>query len=314
MTSWLQQRKARQKASDPEDSKVKARAFDYVRVASLEAARAAFTACAGEARYLAGGQSLLAALNLRLDAPGLLIDIAHIPALEGVALDGDSLRIGALTRHSEILTSPLVAAHAPLFAAAAAYVAHPAIRNKGTMGGSLALADPASEFPASALCLDASIEIAGQNGLRRVAARDFFQGLYETDLTPGDIVTALLVPVRAPSHVFFFDELARRRGDYAMAGLAARAEVDGGRCRSINLSFFAVAPSPVRARHVEEFLAGKVLDEASIEAAKMALATDLAPEDDAQISGATRLHLAKVLLARALRNVRRQSIEMEGRA
>ncbi len=288
---------------------MKARAFDYARAASLETARAAFAQCAGEARYLAGGQSLLAALNLRLDAPDLLIDIAHIPGLEGVAREGDHLRIGALTRHADVLSSPLVATHAPLLAAAAAHVAHPAIRNKGTMGGSLALADPASEFPAVALCLDASIEIVGADGIRRVAARDFFRDLYETALRPGDIVSALLVPVIKPGVVFFFDELARRRGDYAMVGLAAQAMIAEGRVETIGLSFLAVGPKPLRARHVEDSLVGRELTQATIAAARKALAADLAPEDDAQVSAAMRMHLAAVLLGRGLAELGRRALE-----
>ena len=164
---------------------MKARAFDYQRVHTVEAALAAHTACRGEARFLAGGQSLLPVLNLRLDAPDLLIDIAHIAGLRGIVLQAGTLRIGALTRHNEVLRSSLIAQHVPLLGQAAAFVAHPAIRNQGTIGGSIALADPASEFPACMRALDALIEITSPVGVRTVPADSFFHGLYQTGLAPG---------------------------------------------------------------------------------------------------------------------------------
>ena len=279
---------------------MKARAFDYTRASSLESAMAAYRDCAGEARYIAGGQSLLAALNLRLDAPDLLIDIAHIEALRGVDCSEGTLRIGALTRHAEILTSPLIARHVPLLAAAAAYVAHPAIRNKGTFGGSLALADPASEFPTVARALDAEIEITDADGIRRVAAADFFLGLYETALMPGEILSAVRFPLFQPEDRCYFHELARRRGDYAIVGLAAQARFDGPRVATMRLAFCSVSATPVRASETENRLAGQILDADTILAAQAGLGDDLEPDDDVQVAGTTRLHLAKVLLGRAL--------------
>jgi len=279
---------------------VKARAFSYFRASTIDEALAAHARCGGEARFIAGGQSLVPALALRLQAPQLLIDIAHIAELRGVSRQGDWLRIGALTRHREMLSEPLIGAHAPLLAAAAPHVAHPAIRNKGTLGGSVALADPASEFPAMVLAMGAEIEIVGPNGLRRVAADDYFIDLFETALAPGELLTAVHVPVTGPQHRFAFDELARRRGDYALVGCGMLAACEGSRIDRIRIAFFSVGNTPLRARRAEAALAGAVLDAARIAAAQAALDGDLSPPDDDQVPAPMRRHLARVLLGRLL--------------
>ncbi len=284
---------------------MKARAFDYVRAASVAEAVAAFRAHPGDASYLAGGQSLIPSLNLRLQAPDLLIDIGRIDALRGLELAGEELRIGALTRHNEILSSPLVARHVPLLALAAPWVAHPAIRNKGTLGGSLALADPASEFPAVALALGARIEISAGERTRLVAADEFFRDLYETAVEPGEIVIAARFPVAEPDMRFAFDELARRRGDFALIGLAAAARFEGARITQIRLVFLSAGPTPMRARDAEAAVAGSQLDDGAIAAAASALDGDLAEiPGEVQMSAETRLHLARVLLKRQLAALR----------
>ncbi|MCJ2050335.1 FAD binding domain-containing protein [Methylobacterium sp. J-070] len=279
---------------------MKARAFDYRRVASVAEALDAYAGCPGEARYLAGGQSLLPALNLRLDAPDLLIDIGRIDALRGIAVEGGALRIGALTRHAETLASDLIATHAPMLTEAAAYMAHPAIRNLGTMGGSLALADPASELPACMRALGAYIEITGPAGIRSVAADAFFRDLFETAIAPGEILSAVRVPLGRPNTRMRFDEIARRRGDYAMVGLAAHLVLAGDAVETARLAFCSVGPTPVRAPAAEAALAGRPLEPESIAAAKAALAGDLDPDDDDTLSAAARKHLAGVLLGRVL--------------
>jgi len=278
--------------------------FAYARAASVAEAVAAFRA-SGDARYLAGGQSLIPALNLRLQAPELLIDITHIAALRGIELRGDALRIGALTRHSEILASPLVAEAAPLLAAAAPWVAHPAIRNKGTLGGSLSLADPASEFPAVALALNARIELDDGERLRAVAADDFFRDLYETAAEPGEILTAVHVPAARPGQRFAFDELARRRGDFALAGIAIAGDFEGEIAARLRIAMFSVGPTPMRARGAEAALTGTRLADADIARAQAALGEDL-PDipGDAQTGAAARLHLARVLLKRQVARLR----------
>ena len=284
---------------------MKAGDFAYIRVKSVVEAVAAFKACDGEPRYLAGGQSLLPSMNLRLQAPTLLIDIARIESMRRIERRGDEIRVGALTRHAEILASSEIAGDVPLLAAAAPWVAHPAIRNKGTIGGSLALADPASEFPAVALALRARIELDDGERTRFVMAEDFFLDLYETAIEPGEILTAVWFPRASPDARFAFDELSRRRGDYALVGIAAAATFAGELIEDIRLVFFSVGPTPMRVRDAEAALRGKTLSDANIATCQAALAWDLADaSEDVQTSAATRRHLASVLLRRQLHRLR----------
>ncbi|MGK6316890.1 FAD binding domain-containing protein [Neorhizobium sp. DT-125] len=279
---------------------MKARAFEYVRPQSVEEALRAFADADGDAAYIAGGQSLVPALALRLQAPALLIDITRIGDLSGLDVVEDRLRIGATTRHFEILGSELVAKHAPLLAMAAPFVAHPAIRNKGTFGGSLALADPASEFPAMALALDAQIEIASLEGDRHVPVADFFLGLYETALQPGEMIRAVHVPLAGAKTRCAFDELARRRGDYALVGAGVNAEIDDGRIGRVRIAFLSVGPMPMRAKGAEEVLAGNRLTCEIVREAQDALSVDLNPSGDEGTPAEMRMHLARVLLGRLL--------------
>jgi aerobic carbon-monoxide dehydrogenase medium subunit len=279
---------------------MKAKAFSYSRARTVEEALAAHAQGGDEARFIAGGQSLVPALALRLQAPQLLIDITHIPELRGVRREGESLRIGALTRHCEMLSEPLIAEFAPLLRAAAPFVAHPAIRNRGTLGGSIALADPASEFPAMVLALGAEIEIAGPSGSRRVKADDFFLDLFETALAPGELLTAVYVPLFKTNQRIAFDELARRRGDYALAGCGMIASCDGERIDDIRIALFSVGNVPTRAENAEAALNGFALDAARIAVAQRALDADLDPPDSDEVPPAMRLHLARVLLGRLL--------------
>jgi carbon-monoxide dehydrogenase medium subunit len=279
---------------------VKARAFSYFRASTIEQALDAHARAGDDARFIAGGQSLVPALSLRLQAPRLLIDITHIAELRGIRREGDFLRIGALTRHCEMLSEPLIAEFAPLLRAAAPFVAHPAIRNRGTFGGSVALADPASEFPAMTLALDAEIEISGRSGSRRVKADDFFIDLFETALQPGELITAIHVPLFRNNQRFAFDELARRRGDYALVGCGMLATCAGDRIDDIRIAFFSVGNTPTRVRSVESALIGCQLDAARIASAQAALESDLAPPESDEVPPAMRLHLARVLLGRLL--------------
>ena len=262
----------------------------------------AFEALEGdEAIILAGGQSLMAMLNFRLSSPALLVDINGLGELKGISVADGRLRIGALTRHSAIERSPEVAEHAPLIAEAMPHVAHPAIRNRGTIGGSIALADPAAELPACVLALDGRIEIASAKGKRTVAAADFFRGIYETDLAPGELVTAVEVPVIAPPYRSAFAELARRPGDYAMVGLAIHGRVDGGVLSDVRLVFFGIGATPVNAATAAGALEGRRLDGAAESDLRDALGEDLEPFDGIDCSGATKLHLARELAARTLK-------------
>jgi len=228
------------------------------------------------AKILAGGQSLIPSLNMRLSSPELLVDITGLPGLSKIELFKETARIGALTTHAQIEASAEIAKQVPLLAAAARHVAHPAIRNRGTLGGSLALADPAAEYPACAVALQASIVVAGRKGERRVKADDFFKGLFETDLKPGEILVAVEFPTGGRSAFF---ELARRQGDYAIVGLAAHES---------RFVFFGVGGAPVL-----------VKTRTSLEETKAAVRKELDPQADLYNSSATKLHLAGVLLERA---------------
>ena len=244
-----------------------------------------------DARLLAGGQSLIATLNMRLSAPSLLIDINGVGGLGGIAHKNGKIEIGALVRHAQAERDELIAKHAPLIARAMPHIGHPAIRNRGTLGGSIAFADPAAELPACLLALDGEIDAAGPKGKRTIRAQDFFKGLFETAIGPQEVLTAIRVPAAAKDTRTGFAELARRHGDYAIVGLAASARGDGSGLRDVRLAFFGVSATPVRARKSEAALAKGDIDGA-------VAMLDLDPPDDVQATGAVKKHLAGVLLRR----------------
>jgi carbon-monoxide dehydrogenase medium subunit len=239
------------------------------------------------------------AMNLRLISPELIVDIGALTELRGIAVRNGTLMIGALTRHADLLKSTEIAAHAPLLAKAVAHVAHPAIRNRGTIGGSLAHADPASELPACMVVLDATIVIGGPGGERRIAAKAFFTGIYETALSPQELLVAIELPVASKDAVHFFHEFARRHGDYAIVGLAAQARVNDGIFADLRLGFFAVGDRPMLAKAAARLI-GVTVTPAVLAEACRALDDELDPQEDQQASPAMRRHLAKVLLARGV--------------
>jgi carbon-monoxide dehydrogenase medium subunit len=238
-------------------------------------------------------------MNLRLVSPELVVDIGDLSELRGIAVKGETLVIGALTRHVDLLKSSHIVKCAPLLAAAVAHVAHPAIRNRGTIGGSLAQADPASELPACMLALGATIVVRGEGGERRIAAEEFFTGIYETKLGPQDLLVAIEMPVAGSGSAHFFQEFARRHGDYAIVGLAAQTMKQGDRLTDLRLGFFAVGDTPVLAK-AAALLTGVAITPALLAAASAALADELDPHEDQQATPAMRRHLARVLLARCL--------------
>jgi len=275
---------------------LKPAAFAYAKARSLEDAVAQLAAHRGEAKLLAGGQSLIATLNMRLSSPSLLVDINDVPGLDGVRVKNGMVEIGALTRHVTLERSADIARHAPLVALAMPHIAHPAIRNRGTIGGSLAYADPAAELPACLVALDGEIDITGPNGKRTVKAADFFKGLFETALGPHDILTAIRVPAANAETRVAFAELARRHGDYALVGLAAAAKASATALSEVRLCYFGVGATPVRAQKAEAALARGSVDDA-------VKALDLDPPDDIQATGAVKKHLAGVLLRRVARQL-----------
>jgi carbon-monoxide dehydrogenase medium subunit len=278
---------------------MKALAFDYARAASLEEALQLLVAHGDQAKVLSGGQSLMPAMNLRLIAPAVIVDIGELDELRGLSVRNDHLKIGALTRHVELLKSPEIAAHAPLLREAAAHIAHPAIRNRGTIGGSLAQADPASELPACMVALDAIIVVRGPAGERRIAAREFFTGIYQTALSPQELLTAVELPLARQNSGCFFHEFARRHGDYAITGLAAQASLQGDGFADLRLVFFAVGDRPMPAASANRLI-GVPITAALLSDAATALGSELDPQEDQQASASMRRHLSKVLLKRCV--------------
>ncbi len=272
---------------------MKPAAFAYAKAFSLDHAIELLGGASAEARVLAGGQSLIATLNMRLSSPDLLVDINAVPGLDGIAVKDGMLEIGALVRHAQAERSDVVARHAPLIAMALPHIGHAAIRNRGTVGGSIAFADPAAELPACLVALGGEVSLAGPDGRRSVAAEQFFRGLFETALSPRDVLAAIRVPLATRDSRFGFAEFSRRHGDYAMVGLAAQARAEGTALRDPRLVYFGVGATPVRARNAEAALAA---DPLRIAAAASALARDLDPPDDLQASAAVKKHLAGVLL------------------
>jgi carbon-monoxide dehydrogenase medium subunit len=293
---------------------MKAPAFDYVRPDSLSAALRLLATHHDDARLLAGGQTLLATLNMRLSEPQLLLDLGGLGELRGISLQGQTLRMGALCTHTEIEECETVARHAPLLTQAAPHIAHRAIRNLGTLGGSLAYADPAAEWPACMLALEATMVLASESGERRVAAADFFTDLLTTALQADELLLAVEVPALQADWSWHFDELARRRGDYAIAGLALGVRMQGATVAEARIALLGVGVTPLRASQTEAWLAGRALDAATLEQVRAELARELSgpkePVPDLTNSAATKRQLACVLLARLL--AKAQAVKQRG--
>jgi carbon-monoxide dehydrogenase medium subunit len=269
---------------------MKAPPFAYVRAQTLAEVFELLESHGAGAKLLAGGQSLLATLNLRLSAPELLIDITRIPGLAGIRVADGKVSIGALTTHAEIECSAEIAQWLPMLTLAAPHIAHVAIRNVGTFGGSIAMADPAAEWPACCVALGAEF----------VIAREFFQGLYATDIKSTEVLTAIEIPVPEPKYRSTFIELTRRRGDYAIVGVAAAARNSRGTLSNVRLAYLGAGPIPMLARSAMAALEGRRVSATVIDNAGDALAVDLDPSGDTDSTPATKMHLARVITARAL--------------
>jgi len=293
---------------------VKPAPFRYARAGSLAEAIALLATAPGDSKVLAGGQSLVPMMNMRLVRPAVVVDVNGLREITGITATAEGgLRIGALTRHAELAASPVVIERAPLLAEAARHVGHAAIRNQGTLGGSLAHADPAAELPAALLALDARVRMTGPRGAREVAADAFFRGLLTTALEADEILTAVEVPAQPPG--WGFVEIARRPGDFALAGVAAVVRVGypltlpspprGGegelrRREVVRLVGFGVGDRPLRLGGAERVLAGAPLDAATAAQAGAAAGPDCDPPSDVHGSADYRRHLATVLTERAL--------------
>lgn len=279
---------------------MKAPDFAYIRPSSLDEAFAALARYGDDARILAGGQTLMALQNLRMASVDVLVDINRIPDLSGIHEETDYIKVGALVRYAALEKSALIAQYASLLKDAVQFVAHPAIRNRGTIGGSLALGDPAAEMPACILALGAELELSAAGGTRRVASDDFFLGLYETALGPDEVLTAIYVPKARGTHVHAIDEIARRRGDFALAGLAISGDAVGSTLKSVRMAYFGVADRPVLATSAMAVLEGQPLTAELIEKVRETVMRELDPPDDPATPADYRRHLGGVLAARLL--------------
>jgi aerobic carbon-monoxide dehydrogenase medium subunit len=279
---------------------MKAASFDYIKPKTISQVIGLLQEHGDDARLLAGGQTLMATLNMRLSEPQWVIDITGIESLKGIRLHGDALRIGALVTHTEIEFSELVAQHAPLLKAAAPHIAHRAIRNSGTWGGSIAYADPAAEWPTCFLALGGTAIAQGPQGERRIAADDFFTGLYSTALKPDELLIACELPLAKAEHWFGFSELARRHGDYAIVGMAATARREGAVLRGLRIALLGLDATPLRARQTEALLEGRALDANLVADAVACLRQEVDPLPDLTNAPDTKRHLIGVLLQRML--------------
>jgi len=274
--------------------------FDYIVAIDRDTALATLARAGGDAKILAGGQSLMPMLNFRLLRPSILVDINRIPDLGFIEETPDSIRIGALTRHFQLETSPIIAQHFPVFSYAVAHVGHLAIRNRGTIGGSLSHADPAAELPMMAVLLDARLRIVSATGSRTVAARDFFLDTMTVDLDGTELLTEIVLPKLPVRTGWGFEEIVRRHGDFAIAAVAATLTLSGSEIVQARIALTGVAPTTLRAAEAESLLVGREFDENLSRRAIEAVREAISPETDLHASAGYRRHLAGVLTGRAL--------------
>jgi carbon-monoxide dehydrogenase medium subunit len=285
--------------------------FDYVAARTIEEAVDHLARHGGDARVLAGGQSLVRLMNTRLATPAVLVDINRVAGLDGIVVENGSIRIGALARQRAAELSDIVRAEAPLFAEAGAHVAHPSVRRRGTVAGSIAFADPAAELPAALLALEGDVVVAGPDGERTIAAADLFTGAFETSLRDGEMIAAVRVPRRAGARAgSAWVEVARRQGDLPVCGAGAVVTLaDDGAIASARVALCGVGATPVRATAVEEALAGSPPTDEAVGAAAERAARDLDPPSDPHGSAAFRRHLAVVMTRRSVQRAAERARE-----
>ena len=281
--------------------------FEYIRPGSLPEALEALGRHASAGKILAGGQSLVPMMNLRLVKPAVLIDINRVPGLADVRVDGSELVIGALARHAALLSSELVAKHCPLMAEAYRWVAHGPIRNRGTLGGNISHADPASEMPAVLTACDAKIGVRSAKRSRTMAATEFFTGALTTALEDGEMVTEIRIPIAKSGQGASWQETANRVGDFSMAGVAALVSVSGGKCKQASVALAGMDRPGVRLSAVEKQLAGSVLDDAAISAAARTAKEVVRPSGSYHADETYKRELVEVLTARALAAARERA-------
>ena len=291
---------------------MKPAAFEYLAPSSLEEVLALLEQYGDEAKILAGGQSLVATMNFRLAQPAVLIDINGVIELDSIREEEQGLLIGALTRQRAVERSEAVARRCPLLFETMPFIAHPQIRNRGTFGGSLAHADPASELPAVALVLEAEMVARSTNVTREIAAEDFFVGLFETALGDGELLTEVRIPDQAPGTGTAFLEMSRRKGDFALVGVAALVGLSAdGRVDRCRIALHSVADRAILAQSAMNALVGTAGDQDALARAAKAAREDITPEGDLHASAAFRSHLTEVLVGRALNQALRRAQEQE---
>ena len=274
--------------------------FDYVAPRTVEEAVALLAEAGGGAQIIAGGQTLMPLLALRMSQPFILVDINKIDALQGVSRGGGFTRIGPATRQAAALADPTLAEVLPMFIRALSHVGHHQTRNRGTIGGSVSLGEPAAEMPATAVALDAQIEIRSVRGVRRVAATEFYLGPYLTILEPDELVTGLFYPDWPANPVTVFREVAQRPGDFALVGLTGAVTVEGGRIARAGLAWFGMGPTPIRARQAEAALVGQAVSSLDPQAIAELAVADTAPFDDHHASSDYRRTVGRRIFARTL--------------
>lgn len=281
--------------------------FDYVRPGSLTEALDALARHGASGKILAGGQSLVPMMNFRLVKPSVLIDINRVPGLADIRVDGDELVIGALARHAALLASPLVAKHCPLMAEAYPWVAHGPVRNRGTLGGNISHADPASEMPAVLAACDATIGVQSSSARRTIRATQFFTGALSTALAAGEMVTEIRIPVAKPGQGAAWREVSNRKGDFAMAGVGAIVTAAGGRCTHASIAVAGMDTPGTRAAAAEKVLVGASLDDSAIAAAARAAAAEVRPAGSYHADEAYKRELVETLVVRTLHAVRERA-------
>jgi aerobic carbon-monoxide dehydrogenase medium subunit len=274
--------------------------FSYHRPASVKDAVALLTQLGDDGRALAGGHSLIPTMKLRLATPANLVDLAGVSELKGVRADGNDIVIGAMTTQHDLIGSELLAGKIPILRETSLQIADPQVRYLGTLGGNVANGDPANDMPALMMCLDATFHIAGKNGERRVAARQFYQGIYVTALGTGDVLTAVRIPVPPAGHGYAYEKLKRKIGDFATAAAAVVLTMKGGEAETCSIGLTNVAPTPLWAEHAAKILVGSALDAATVKKAVSAAEAITAPAEDARGPALYRTKMAGVMLTRAL--------------
>ena len=275
--------------------------FDYHAPTTVDEAIALLVRYGGDAKVLAGGQSLMPLLNFRLSRPAALVDLNRIPSLAGIREDDGWVSFGAMTRQRAVEFSPLVARRLPLLREATRFVGHLPIRSRGTIGGSIAHADPAAEYPTIFAALDGEVRVRGPRGERRLGASELFVTYLTTSLTPEEILTEVRLPAMPEGAGWAFEEFSRRHGDFAIVGIAAMVVADGARCRTARLAAAGVGPGPVRLRDAEAIIERDGLGDAAISAAGQRASELVQPDADIHASADYRRHLTRVLTERALR-------------